>query len=150
MFAFAGQKNHLQGHRRPLPILAVALVLAGLWLTAMAPAANADPFLQDFCSHAWVGPYGQANDSCAAGDKHYNFMVEVTAEERSACIATTTNNNKSGLNSTWDCTAGPYQSTQKWVSPKVLTNGIFRNNAAASANHASGRQMWCSVYNCGQ
>jgi hypothetical protein len=150
MFVLAGQKTYHQASGRLSPFLAVALVFVGLWLSVMAPSASADPYVQDFCSHAWVGPYGQSNDSCAAGDKHYNFMVEVIADEHSACIATTTNTNKSGLNSTWDCTAGAYQATQKWVSPKALTNGIFRNNTAGSANHASGRQTWCSVYNCGQ
>jgi hypothetical protein len=135
---------------RELTVLVAGLAtLISLWMY-FGPVSNADATLQDFCSHSWLNSYGQTNDNCAAGDWHYNYIIEVDAEEHSACATSTTNGAKSGVNnSCWLCTAGPNQFVQNFVSPKPLTVGIIRNNTTDSINHASGKQIWCWNYNCG-
>lgn len=125
---------------------AVTVVLAALTLLGAVSEAHAGT--QTFCTYAWVAPYGQSNDNCAANDLHYNYRVFVRSYEHSGCVSTTTNTSKSGVNATWSCTAGPGGALWKWVDPKAKTNGILRNNTTGDANHVSGIQEWCPNYGC--
>jgi len=127
-------------------LLAIAAVACLATYAALAPTAHASG--QEFCSNAWLDRYGQPNDNCAANDKHYNYAIVFTAREHSVCGSVTTNTSKSGLVDTWDCTPGSYESMTNWVSPKILTNGIVRNNTAADTNHSYSNQNWCANYNC--
>jgi len=124
-------------------LLATAFVL----LAIAAPKADAD--VQAFCQNVWMDPYGSQYDNCGAWEQHWNAIVQVSAQEHSACVSTTTTGWKSGLNASWSCTAGSYETTIKYVSPKAFTYGIIRNNTTGSGNHATGVQNWCAVYNCG-
>ena len=95
-----------------------------------------------------MDPYGSQYDNCGAWEKHWNAIVQVTAQEHSACVATTTNGWKSGLNTSWNCTTGNYETIIKYVSPYVMTYGIIRNNTSGDGNHATGVQHFCFVQGC--
>lgn len=132
-------------------ILSGLAILAAVSLLALvASVSTAQATGQNFCTHAWLDRYGQANDSCAANDRHYNYAIVYWSEEHSVCASVTTNTSKSGLAAGWSCTSGAYEGLTKYVSPKVLTNGIIRNNTTTDTNHGSGQQNWCVLYDCGQ
>lgn len=112
-------------------------------------ASEAQATEQTFCPKAAIGAYGQPNDNCAAGEKHWNYQVRVVAEDHSACASTSTNGAKSGVNLPWTCTVGAPQILSVWVSPDVFTVGILRNNTTGDINHVTGVQAWCSIPGCG-
>lgn len=111
---------------------------------AVASTAQAE----NFCSNAWLDRYGQSNDFCASTSWHYNYNVAVQSYEHSACVSTTTNSNKTGVNLTWACTSGPYNLQSRQANWGVLTHGIIRNNTTGDTNHASGSQVYCLTKSC--
>lgn len=131
---------------RTFVAIGLALVMSGWANFGAIPHAQAYG-TQNFCTNAWLDRYGQPNDNCAANDKHYNYYVNVTPGEHSACVSVTTNTSKSGLTTGWTCTTNGSW-TGRYVDPTILTNGIIRNNTTGDVNHASGGQAWCHFYIC--
>ena len=116
--------------------LAAALGLLVL-LLAFAPAAEAET--AEFCSYAYLAPYGSGGDNCAGGGYHRNQSVQVQAFEHSACASSTTDGTKAGVNVAWVCTSGGGGAvTTNWVNGSVYTYGIIRNNTTGAGNRATG------------
>jgi hypothetical protein len=119
-----------------LSSLAAALTFLALFLAAAPPA---DATTAEFCSNAYLAPYGSGGDNCAGGGYHRNDLVQVQAFEHSACASSTTDGSKSGVNVAWVCTAGGGGAVvQNYVNSSVYTYGIIRNNTTGAGNHATG------------
>lgn len=132
---------------RGTALLAIGIaMLISLWLY-LGPVSSAHA--ENFCERVWLDKYGQTYDNCSAYPAlHYNYSVVVRAFEHSACVSTTTNGWKSGLNMSWTCTPGPEAYAQAYANWSVLTYGIIRNNTTNDTNHASGNQVWCATQSC--
>lgn len=123
----------------------IGTLLSGLWIVSGA-VSQADA--QDFCP-VLLAPYGTTYDNCSSyPSKQWNYEVYVYSQEHSACVSTTTNGWKSGLNNSWTCTAGAYSQTWKVVGACTATYGIIRNNTTSDATHANGAQWYFPSYPC--
>jgi hypothetical protein len=133
-------KARLSGRTRGsvfgLGSLAAAFGLLVL-LVALVPSAGATT--AEFCSYAYLAPYGSGGDNCAGGGYHRNDLVQVQAFEHSACASSTTDGTKGGVNVSWVCTPGGGGSVvQNYVNSSVYTYGIIRNNTTGAGNRATG------------
>lgn len=132
--------------RAALLALLLALLATSAYLSM--PSITQASGGEDFCKEAWLNRYGQSNDFCTATPWRYNFYVKVSSQEHSACVSTTTNSNKTGVNVSWVCTPGPYGYADRQVNWGVLTHGIIRNNTTGDTNHATGSETYCSTQAC--
>lgn len=121
--------------------IAVAFLMGVLFLGGPVTSSKAEWF----CYNTWLDRYGQPADNCG-GPFNYLSVVGVYAREHSACVSTTTNGNKSGLNRSWLCTSGPWQSI--YLPAGYYAAPIIRNNTINAHNHADGIYATCSPADC--
>ena len=134
--------------RSPRTLLVAAMVLLVASVYLAIPAVSQAGGGENFCKNAWLNRYGQSNDYCTATPWHYNYFVKVASQEHSACVSTTTNSNKTGVNFSWVCTPGPWGYAERQTSMSVLTHGIIRNNTTGDTNHATGSETYCDYPFC--
>lgn len=127
--------------RTALAIGSAVVLLLALWMS-VGPTTKAKADVKgyyQFCSNAWVQPYGQAGDRCASPLGGYLWMVQVSSYEHSACVSYL--NNVGNVASSWACTPGPNNfATKYFVEDGVWRRGIVRNNTTNSGAHIAGKQ----------
>jgi hypothetical protein len=118
-------------------LLFVGMVAAVAMLFAVtAPSASAG----NFCSYAWVAPYGQGGDRCW-GASHYQLnFASVITYERAGCVTIADGSNN--LLTSWVCGgagSNPSNAAQLWLDNYTENRkGVVRNNNVSFGTHITG------------
>jgi hypothetical protein len=141
----AASERHL--HRRTGSALALlAALVLGLGLT-MGPVEGASAVAtagsHNFCTNAWLQPFGRSGDRCSAGKENWGHIMTVSLQtyERAGCV------NYEGwygeLYRSWECT-GNYSSTSVVVPHDGGSYiGTIRNNNLSYAGKFSAAFYCC-------
>jgi hypothetical protein len=127
-----------------MSVTAVLIAMGCAILGAGAAKAHAEELGGPFCSNWPLNPLGQPFDYCTEPAYRYNKVVEGYGEYHSACVSTTVDGTKAGVNTSWACTPGPRSSVLNGVNKWAWTEAIIRNNTTGDSNVVSGNRWYCS------
>lgn len=137
------QEASLAPRARLIGLGAVLVVAAFAVLLVPRTATAGELFGNNFCQGVTLGHLNGPNDYCTSSNWEYNKFVRGASGEHSTCVSTTTNGEKSGVNVSWACSAGPGYEILNSVNEWAITKSIIRNNTTGDSEQVTAVEWWC-------
>jgi hypothetical protein len=118
-------------------IASISTMLLGLWATA-GPVASANATSQNFCSYAYLAPYGKSGDRCYSGWRDGGFGAYLWSVHSGEIHSTSVCVNAiewEGLITNWRCNIAGYDASLNLPNNSRWLHGAVRNNNMSSSTY---------------